>query len=82
MPHQTHGTRVARIDEAFLSSAPAERQAALEGVDALVGSGLQPDSIALSGICTYQSCDRFFSARRLGIHSGRIFTAILIEEKQ
>ena len=204
MPHQNHGTRVARIDEAFLSSPSAERQAALEGVDALmtnvrgvcigvstadciplllydprhhavcavhagwrgtlariaekavaamteaygshpseivaqigpgigldsfevgeevydafatagfqmtslcrrypssadpqaekwhidlpecnrqqlVGSGLQPDRIALCGICTYQSCDRFFSARRLGIHSGRIFTAILIEEKK
>ena len=36
-----------------------------------------PDGqIAVSEICTYQHHERFFSARRLGIHSGRIFTGI------
>ena len=44
----------------------------------LIASGLRTDHIHLSGICTYQAHDTFFSARRLGIHSGRIFTGILI----
>lgn len=44
----------------------------------LIASGLKSEHIALSGICTYQSCDRFFSARRLGIQSGRIFTGIML----
>ena len=36
-----------------------------------------PDShITVSEICTYQQHERFFSARRLGINSGRIFTGI------
>ena len=34
--------------------------------------------IRQSGICTYQQCDRYFSARRLGINSGRIYTAIVL----
>lgn len=33
--------------------------------------------IEMSGICTYRQTADFFSARRLGINSGRIFTAIL-----
>jgi YfiH family protein len=44
----------------------------------LIASGLRTDHIHLSGICTYRAHDTFFSARRLGIHSGRIFTGILI----
>jgi len=36
MPHQTHQTRVAVIDEAFLQLSAGERQAALEGTDALL----------------------------------------------
>jgi len=43
----------------------------------LVTAGLRPQSITLSGICTFKQCDTFFSARRLGINSGRIFTGIL-----
>ena len=35
------------------------------------------DKIKISGICTWQSTTRFFSARRLGLHSGRIFNGIL-----
>jgi len=34
--------------------------------------------IFMSDICTYQHCDDYFSARRLGIQSGRIFTGILL----
>lgn len=44
----------------------------------LIASGLSPERIALSDICTYQTSDRFFSARRLGVQSGRIFTGILL----
>lgn len=44
----------------------------------LVASGINPGSISLSGICTYKNHDTFFSARRLGISSGRIFNAILL----
>lgn len=43
----------------------------------LIDSGLRLEAITLSGICTYQQCHTFFSARRLGIHSGRIFTGIM-----
>ena len=38
------------------------------------------DQIQISGICTYTHADTFFSARRLGIRSGRIFTGIMMEE--
>ena len=43
MPHQVHLTKVAKIDEAFFSMPPEERQAALEGVDALMTN--------LKGVC-------------------------------
>ena len=36
MPHQTHQTKVAKIDKAFLALNSTERHAALEGVDALM----------------------------------------------
>lgn len=35
--------------------------------------------IYLSGICTYQQHNDYFSARCLGIHSGRIFTGIMLK---
>lgn len=44
----------------------------------LIQAGLQPERIASSPACTYLHADTFFSARRLGIRSGRIFTAILL----
>ena len=34
--------------------------------------------ICLSGICTYLQYQDYFSARRLGINSGRIFTGIML----
>lgn len=36
IPHQTHGTDIRIIDDAFLSATPAEQAQALEGVDALI----------------------------------------------
>ena len=39
--------------------------------------GLPMEHIQVSGVCTYTQSDRLFSARRLGINSGRIFTGIM-----
>ena len=44
----------------------------------LLACGIPDHQIHLSGICTYQQHEDFFSTRRLGIHSGRIFTGILL----
>ena len=41
-------------------------------------SGLSLDAILVSGIDTYACPDRFFSARRLGIQSGRIYSGIML----
>ena len=46
----------------------------------LLTAGLRADRIAVSSVCTYQQSDTFFSARRLGIDSGRIFTGILLHQ--
>lgn len=45
----------------------------------LVEVGLQNQRIETAGICTYTHCDDLFSARRLGIKSGRILSGILIK---
>lgn len=39
--------------------------------------GIPIQSILISGLCTYNNPSRFFSARRLGIKSGRMFTGIM-----
>ena len=39
--------------------------------------GVLPE-IHVSGICTWQQSDDYFSARRLGIQSGRILTAAIL----
>jgi hypothetical protein len=44
----------------------------------LMASGLSASSIAVSPVCTYLQSTDYFSARRLGINSGRIFTGILL----
>lgn len=44
----------------------------------LMACGLQEKNIVVSGICTYASYERFFSARRLGLNSGRIFNGIMM----
>ena len=41
-------------------------------------SGMQLEGILVSGIDTYACPDRFFSARRLGIQSGRIYSGIML----
>ena len=46
----------------------------------LENMGLKTENIEVSGICTYDRCDDFFSARRLGVESGRILTAVIIRE--
>ena len=45
----------------------------------LQDTGILSDHIEISGICTYTEHDRFFSARRLGIKSGRITSGIMIK---
>lgn len=47
----------------------------------LVAAGVLPENIQVAGICTYKEHERFFSARRLGINSGRIFSGIMIESR-
>ena len=44
----------------------------------LLAAGMREEQIQVSGICTYDRVEEFFSARRLGILSGRIFTAIMM----
>ncbi len=41
-------------------------------------SGVDPQQIMMSGICTFDAADNYFSARRLGIDSGRIYTGIIL----
>ena len=44
----------------------------------LLREGVSLAAIQVSGICTYAEVDTFFSARRLGIQSGRIFSGMLM----
>jgi YfiH family protein len=44
----------------------------------LVHVGVKNENIHMSNICTYDHVDTFFSARRLGINSGRILTGIML----
>jgi hypothetical protein len=44
----------------------------------LTGCGVKPESIETAGICTFINHDQFFSARRLGINSGRILSGIMM----
>ena len=45
----------------------------------LIGCGVAPEHIHHAGICTFDHADDYFSARRLGIDSGRIYTGILMQ---
>jgi YfiH family protein len=45
----------------------------------LIGAGVSPQNIQKADVCTYSHADDYFSARRLGIQSGRIFTAIMLQ---
>lgn len=40
-------------------------------------AGVRPENIHTAAICSYQHYDRFFSARRLGINSGRTYSGII-----
>ena len=45
----------------------------------LEASGVLPQHISVASDCTFKQPDTWFSARRLGIHSGRIFTGIMLK---
>lgn len=47
----------------------------------LESAGICAENIRTSGICTYYNNADYFSARRQGINSGRIFSGILIKQK-
>lgn len=47
----------------------------------LLHEGLIAERIYLTGICTYQHAEEFFSARRLGVHSGRILSGLFINKE-
>jgi copper oxidase (laccase) domain-containing protein len=42
-------------------------------------AGVLPEHIETSGICTFTEHKRFFSARRLGIKSGRMLSGIMLK---
>lgn len=44
----------------------------------LLAAGIPDSNISVSPVCTFKQSDDYFSARRLGIHSGRIFTGVLL----
>ena len=44
----------------------------------LIASGLKSQNIKVSSVCTFQQAEDYFSARRLGINSGRIFTGNIL----
>jgi polyphenol oxidase len=47
-------------------------------VQALTNCGIPRDNIQISGECTYTQHEKYFSARRLGILSGRILSGVYI----
>ena len=50
----------------------------LDGIDLLIQENVS--EIFTSNLCTYGNPDHFFSARRLGINSGRISSCIWIDK--
>ena len=46
----------------------------------MINAGIKEENITMCGICTYKHHNDFFSARRLGINSGRIFNGIINEK--
>ena len=44
----------------------------------LIAASLDAKNIKVSPVCTFQQSEDYFSARRLGINSGRIFTGIMM----
>lgn len=41
--------------------------------------GVAEENIQTSGVCTYDNTDDYFSARRMGTESGRIYTGIILQ---
>lgn len=50
----------------------------LANLQMLTHNGVDEANIINTGICTFDNADNYFSARRLGIESGRIYTGIII----
>lgn len=48
----------------------------------LMDEGVPECQIETAGVCTYMQNEQFFSARRLGIHSGRILSGIMIQSEE
>lgn len=46
----------------------------------LMKMGVKEENIFMSGICTFNNSEEFFSARKLGINSGRILNGIVRKE--
>lgn len=46
----------------------------------LLAFGVKETQIEVAGICTYQSFGTFYSARRMGIRSGRILSGIMLHK--
>lgn len=47
----------------------------------LMEAGVKEQNIIMSGICTYTCSNEYFSARKLGRDSGRIYTGILLRQE-
>jgi uncharacterized protein, YfiH family len=47
----------------------------------LIKIGIPEENIEISGICTFTEHEKFFSARRLGIKSGRMLSGIMLKNK-
>lgn len=50
----------------------------LANIQMLTHNGVDETNIINTDICTFDNADNYFSARRLGIESGRIYTGIII----
>ncbi|MBI9067550.1 MAG: polyphenol oxidase family protein, partial [Salinivirgaceae bacterium] len=44
----------------------------------LIKSGLSEDNIIISGECTYDNAERYYSARRDGFNTGRMVSGIVL----
>ena len=45
----------------------------------LIESGVPENQIEIAGMCTYSESEKFFSARRMGIQSGRMLSGIMLK---
>lgn len=46
----------------------------------LLAAGVLPTRIEQAGMCTYTNPEHFFSARNLGVHSGRLWSGLWLKE--